>query len=178
MATLTFTPTSSASASSSYFPLPQRKLPIIHCLDTPKEAIQISSTNGHALNATTFPEKGLLTRPATSIPTPPRPRRIILVRHGQSEGNVDESVYARVADPKISLTAKGKAEAEECGWRIREMIEEDGADDWKVYFYVSPYKRTLETLQHLGRAFERSRIAGMREEPRIREQDFGRFTTL
>lgn len=81
-------------------------------------------------------------------------------------------------DPKISLTAKGKAEAEECGWRIREMIEEDGADDWKVYFYVSPYKRTLETLQHLGRAFERSRIAGMREEPRIREQDFGRFTTL
>ncbi|XVF51437.1 hypothetical protein PTKIN_Ptkin04bG0185500 [Pterospermum kingtungense] len=164
MATFTFTPTSLAS----YFPLPQRKLPGFN-------PIQVSS-NGHA-HGTTFPEKGVLTRPATSSPTPPppRPRRIILVRHGQSEGNVDESVYARVADPKIPLTEKGKAEAEECGWRIREMIEKDGADDWKVYFYVSPYKRTLETLQHLGRAFERHRIAGIREEPRIREQDFGNF---
>lgn len=32
------------------------------------------------------------------------PRRIILVRHGESEGNVDESMYCRVPDPKISLT--------------------------------------------------------------------------
>ncbi|OMO79570.1 Histidine phosphatase superfamily, clade-1 [Corchorus capsularis] len=147
----------------------------IQCLGTRNEAIdQISTSNGHV--AITFPEKGLSKRQVLrSSPPPPRPRRIILVRHGQSEGNVDESVYTRVADPKISLTAKGKAEAEECGWRIREMIEKDEADDWKVYFYVSPYRRTLETLRHLGRAFERSRIAGMREEPRIREQDFGNF---
>lgn len=89
-------------------------------------------------------------------------------------GNVDESVYTRVADPKIGLTDKGKAQAEAVGWKIREMIEKDGADDWKVYFYVSPYKRTLETLRNLGRAFERSRIAGMREETRLREQDFGK----
>ncbi|XP_007040320.2 PREDICTED: phosphoglycerate mutase-like protein AT74H [Theobroma cacao] len=167
MATLTFTP-----SPASYLPLSQRKiagLSPIQCLGTPKEAIRIPSSNGKAM----FPEKGLLARAETS--SPPTPRRIILVRHGQSEGNVDESAYTRVADPKISLTEKGKAEAEECGWRIREMIEKDGADDWKVYFYVSPYKRTLETLQHLGRAFERSRIAGMREEPRIREQDFGNF---
>ncbi|XVE57932.1 hypothetical protein DITRI_Ditri04bG0129200 [Diplodiscus trichospermus] len=169
-ALITFTPISPAS----YLPLSLRKLPSfnpIQCLGTPQEDIQISS-NGHV--ATSFPEKSVFTRPATSSP-PPRPRRIILVRHGQSEGNVDESVYTRVADPKIALTEKGKTEAEECGWRIREMIEKDGAADWKVYFYVSPYKRTLQTLQHLGRAFERSRIAGMREEPRIREQDFGNF---
>ncbi|GAB4857416.1 hypothetical protein Ancab_015325 [Ancistrocladus abbreviatus] len=106
---------------------------------------------------------------------PPRPRRIILVRHGQSEGNVDEIVYTRVADPKIALTEKGIAEAEECGKRIREMIEKDGVDDWKAYFYVSPYRRTLETLRNLAKAFERFRIAGVREEPRLREQDFGNF---
>ncbi|ONK80512.1 uncharacterized protein A4U43_C01F18620 [Asparagus officinalis] len=47
--------------------------------------------------------------------------------------------------------------------------------DWKVYFYVSPYRRTLETLPGLGRAFERERIVGVREEPRLREQDFGNF---
>ncbi|GLT78201.1 hypothetical protein SLA2020_497440 [Shorea laevis] len=120
-----------------------------------------------------FPEKSFPLLQA--VVPPPRARRIILVRHGQSEGNVDESVYTRVADPKIGLTNQGKAEAEECGRKIRELIEKDGAVDWKVYFYISPYRRTHETLRHLGRAFERSRIAGMREEPRIREQDFGNF---
>jgi broad specificity phosphatase PhoE len=34
------------------------------------------------------------------------PRRIILVRHGESEGNVDESMYCRVPDPRIRLTSK------------------------------------------------------------------------
>ncbi|XP_059661829.1 phosphoglycerate mutase-like protein AT74H [Cornus florida] len=121
----------------------------------------------------TFPEKNLLRSPGTV--RPPRPRRIILVRHGQSEGNVDESVYTRIPDPRIGITEKGVAEAEERGRRIREMIEKDGAADWKVYFYVSPYRRTLETLRSLGTAFERSRIAGVREEPRLREQDFGNF---
>ncbi|GMJ06255.1 hypothetical protein HRI_004294700 [Hibiscus trionum] len=168
-----------ALASTPFPPFSQRKLRTfnpVQCHGTPKEALEMSS-NGHIKISTGFPEKGYLTRPGTSspVPPPPRPRRIILVRHGQSEGNVDESVYTRVADPKIDLTEKGKAEAEKCGWRIREMIEKDGADDWKVYFYVSPYKRTLETLRHLGRAFERSSISGMREEPRIREQDFGNF---
>ncbi|XP_022156518.1 phosphoglycerate mutase-like protein AT74 isoform X2 [Momordica charantia] len=106
---------------------------------------------------------------------PPRPRRIILVRHGQSEGNVDESAYTRIADPRISLTEAGIGEAEECGRNVRRMIEGDGAHDWSVYFYVSPYKRTRQTLQHLARSFDRRRIAGMREEPRLREQDFGNF---
>lgn len=114
-----------------------------------------------------FPEKSSL------VGSCPRPRRIILVRHGQSEGNVDESVYTMVPDPKIKLTPKGWEQSEKCGKRIREMIERDGADDWKVYFYVSPYLRTLETLRGLGRAFDLGRVAGVREEPRLREQDFG-----
>ncbi|WOG87043.1 hypothetical protein DCAR_0206263 [Daucus carota subsp. sativus] len=106
---------------------------------------------------------------------PPRPRRIILVRHGQSEGNVDEGAYTRVADPNIALTEKGLKEAAECGHVIKEMIKKDGADDWKVYFYVSPYRRARETLRNVGKAFGRSRIVGLREEPRLREQDFGNF---
>uniref|UniRef100_A0A0E0DG75 Uncharacterized protein n=1 Tax=Oryza meridionalis TaxID=40149 RepID=A0A0E0DG75_9ORYZ len=41
-----------------------------------------------------------------------------------------------------------------------------GDDDWKVYFY---------TPRGLGHAFEASRIAGVREEPWLQEQDFGNF---
>ncbi|KAF8413210.1 hypothetical protein HHK36_001186 [Tetracentron sinense] len=154
----------------SSLPLSFHKLSTRCCEDTlgRPRVTRIASDNGLS-----FPEKSPLVTPATALP--PRPRRIILVRHGQSEGNVDESVYTKVADPKIGLTEKGLVEAEECGKRIRELIERDGADDWKVYFYVSPYKRTLETLRGLGKAFEPSRIAGVREEPRLREQDFGNF---
>ena len=36
-----------------------------------------------------------------------RPRRIILVRHGQSQGNVDDKVYATVPDSQIALTERG-----------------------------------------------------------------------
>jgi broad specificity phosphatase PhoE len=92
------------------------------------------------------------------------------------QGNVDESMYTRIPDSKISLTERGKRQAEDAGRRIREIIEagqEAGDDNWMVYFYVSPYLRTLQTLRGIGAAFERRRIAGVREEPRLREQDFG-----
>ncbi|KAH7513895.1 hypothetical protein FEM48_Zijuj11G0031200 [Ziziphus jujuba var. spinosa] len=46
-------------------------------------------------------------------------------------GNLYKTAYRRVADPKIALTEKGKAEAEECGKRIREMIEKDNVPNWK-----------------------------------------------
>lgn len=138
------------------------------CDDSARLIIKAPDNNGIA----GFPEKNLVLSPAV-FQKPPRPRRIILVRHGQSEGNVDETIYTRVADPKVALTKQGLAEAEECGRKIREMIEKDGAEDWKVYFYVSPYRRALETLRNLAKVFERSRIAGVREEPRLREQDFG-----
>ncbi|CAN6485153.1 unnamed protein product [Victoria cruziana] len=131
-----------------------------------------SSENGFVAGESQhdFPEKATAT-----LGRCPRPRRIILVRHGESQGNVDESVYTRIPDPKIELTEKGWRDAEATGRRIREMIVKDGCDDWKVYFYVSPYTRTLQTLRGLGRAFERERMTGVREEPRLREQDFGNF---
>eukprot|EP00271_Cylindrocystis_brebissonii_P009728 TRINITY_DN2487_c0_g5_i1.p1 TRINITY_DN2487_c0_g5~~TRINITY_DN2487_c0_g5_i1.p1 ORF type:complete len:341 (-),score=57.30 TRINITY_DN2487_c0_g5_i1:577-1599(-) len=103
-----------------------------------------------------------------------RPVRIILVRHGESEGNIDQKVYTHLADSKVALTVKGREQAEQCGRRIRQVIEQGGSD-WSVYFYVSPYKRTLQTLRGIAKAFEPSRVVGVREEARIREQDFGNF---
>uniref|UniRef100_A0A2N9FW74 Phosphoglycerate mutase-like protein AT74H n=1 Tax=Fagus sylvatica TaxID=28930 RepID=A0A2N9FW74_FAGSY len=165
----------STKPSASVLPIWQPK-PLtsnsIKCCENQRVTVDLTN-NGLA----TFPEKNAKSSSAAATVQlrPPRPRRIILVRHGQSEGNLDESMYTRVADPKIALTQKGMAEAEECGKRIRELIEQDEVANWKVYFYVSPYRRTLETLKSLASVFERSRIAGMREEPRLREQDFGNF---
>ena len=44
-----------------------------------------------------------------------RPQRIVLVRHGESEGNVDETIYERVPDHALELTWRGRKQAEATG---------------------------------------------------------------
>jgi broad specificity phosphatase PhoE len=107
------------------------------------------------------------------------PKRIVLVRHGESLGNLDGGAYATTPDHKIELTQQGIDQARLAGNKIRKVIT--GVDDvsppqnWKVYFYVSPYVRTRSTLREIGRSFSKKRVIGVREECRIREQDFGNF---
>lgn len=109
---------------------------------------------------------------------PPKclPKRIILVRHGESQGNLDGTTYATTPDYKIPLTQQGISQAKLSGSRIRQVISDDGRlSNWKVYFYVSPYERTRSTLREIGRSFPKKTVIGVREECRIREQDFGNF---
>ncbi|XP_022719325.1 phosphoglycerate mutase-like protein AT74 [Durio zibethinus] len=104
------------------------------------------------------------------------PKRIILVRHGESEGNLDTSAYSTTPDHKISLTEQGRAQACLAGSHLRDLVSSHGSfPDWRVYFYVSPYERTRSTLREIGKSFSKKRVIGVREECRIREQDFGNF---
>ncbi|XP_019711186.1 phosphoglycerate mutase-like protein AT74 isoform X2 [Elaeis guineensis] len=104
------------------------------------------------------------------------PKRIILVRHGESQGNLDMAAYTTTPDYRIPLTRLGVEQARAAGRRIRHVVSDGGqAANWKVYFYVSPYERTRLTLREIGRAFSKKRIIGVREECRVREQDFGNF---
>ncbi|MBO8201244.1 histidine phosphatase family protein [Streptomyces smyrnaeus] len=96
-----------------------------------------------------------------------RPRRIVLLRHGESEGNADDSIYERVPDHALPLTERGLRQAEEAGKRLRAVFGEE-----RVSAYVSPYRRTRETLAALGIGPEQMRV---REEPRLREQDWGNW---
>ena len=96
-----------------------------------------------------------------------RPRRIVLVRHGESTGNVDDTVYEREPDHALALTERGRQQAEETGKRLREVFGRE-----RVSVYVSPYRRTHETL----RAFHLDpELIRVREEPRLREQDWGNW---
>ncbi|KAL2458123.1 Phosphoglycerate mutase-like protein AT74 [Abeliophyllum distichum] len=71
------------------------------------------------------------------------PKRIILVRHGESEGNEDEEVLEYVPNYKIKLSNKGIQQAENVGSKIKKVISENGeSENWKVLFYVSPSERT------------------------------------
>ncbi|MEV5884954.1 histidine phosphatase family protein [Streptomyces sp. NPDC052020] len=96
-----------------------------------------------------------------------RPRRIVLVRHGESTGNADASVYEREPDHALALTERGRRQAEEAGRTLRGIFGRE-----RVSVYVSPYRRTHETL----RAFRLDpALIRVREEPRLREQDWGNW---
>ena len=104
------------------------------------------------------------------------PKRIILIRHGESQGNLDGAAYSTTPDYKIKLTQHGIEQCRLAGHNIHNMLSENGKKkNWKVFFYVSPYDRTRSTLREIGRAFKRREMIGVREEVRIREQDFGNF---
>lgn len=104
------------------------------------------------------------------------PKRIILVRHGESQGNLNSATYTTTPDYKVPLTDEGLNQAQIAGTQLHKLLSDDGNNPhWRVYFYVSPYERTRSTLRGIGRAFSKKRIIGVREECRIREQDFGNF---
>jgi broad specificity phosphatase PhoE len=82
---------------------------------------------------------------------------LILVRHGESEGNIDHSVYARKKNFDIGLTEKGKEQSRLAGQHIRDFVNtvEIRNSDVKTNlwistnYYCSPYVRAKETLQEI-----------------------------
>lgn len=100
-----------------------------------------------------------------------RPNSIILLRHGESLGNVDESTYVNTPDWKVPLTSRGIEQSNEAGKKLKEII----GDKNRVIIYYSPYLRTSQTCQEVVKHLGEDQILSMREEPRISEQQFGNF---
>ncbi len=96
-----------------------------------------------------------------------RPKRIILVRHGESEGNLDKSHYEVTPDFALKLTPKGIEQAQRAGKDIKELTQNE-----KIHVYLSPFFRTRETFQQIRLEIDEN-IAQAIEDPRIREQDWG-----
>lgn len=101
-----------------------------------------------------------------------KPNRIILIRHGESEGNIDRNTYAIKQDFKLLLTQEGIQQAEEAGRQLKEKI-----GDERLIFYVSPLWRTRMTFEHIARHFDEQKYR-LREDPRLREQEWGHFRDL
>lgn len=70
-----------------------------------------------------------------------RPKRIILVRHGQSEGNVNRTAYQSTPDSQIALTEVGWAQGVVAGLQIRELVKNES-----IRCFYSPYLRARQTL--------------------------------
>lgn len=91
--------------------------------------------------------------------------RIILLRHAESLGNVDELAYCRIPDHTLPLTEAGERQARAAAPAVRDMI---GTHPTAVY--VSPYVRTQRTFDLLELRDVVERVV---PEPRLREQDWG-----
>ena len=96
-----------------------------------------------------------------------KPKRIILIRHGESEANVDRYLFGRVPDYTIELTDKGREQAVEAGLQLKRLV-----GDESLYFYVSPFWRARSTFECIASSFPRTQFA-YSEEPRLREQEWG-----
>lgn len=95
------------------------------------------------------------------------PKRIILLRHGESEGNVDPAVFRSVPDCTIPLTDTGHKQCEDAGKMLNKIIPSDES----IHVYCSPYKRTRQTLDGIKKTLKRE-IKDIKFDPRIREREW------
>lgn len=124
------------------------------------------------------------------------PNKVVMVRHGQSMGNIDEDLYSTTPDNAMPLTKLGWDQARKAGQHLKNKVL---APLESVHFIVSPYARTVETFHGIVSAwcdpdspefasipnremrlkawYGRLLEMGLtwHEDPRIREQDFGNY---
>jgi len=122
------------------------------------------------------------------------PNKVVMVRHGQSMGNIDEKLYSTTPDNAMPLTRLGWEQARKAGQVLKDQVLPKGET---VHFIVSPYVRTVETFHGVVSAwcdpsefkyitdrdkrlkawYGRLLELGLtwHEDPRIREQDFGNY---
>lgn len=94
------------------------------------------------------------------------PRRVVMIRHGESEGNVNETMYQTNPDNSLGLTKVGWEQARMAGKVLRHEILARGQQrrtsgggsasaqtQQTVHFIVSPYVRTMETFHGLAAAW-------------------------
>ena len=124
------------------------------------------------------------------------PNKVVLIRHGQSMGNINEDLYSTTPDNAMPLTKLGWEQARKAGKHLKENVL---AQKQSIHFIVSPYARTVETFHGIVSAWcdpdgpEFTAIPNRElrlkawygkllemgltwhEDPRIREQDFGNY---
>jgi len=107
---------------------------------------------------------------------PDQPTQLILVRHGQSEGNVAaeaaqrdhlERIDVPARDPDVTLSATGREQAAAVGRWLAEL----GEDERPQVVWTSPYRRARETAE-VALEVADLRI-DQRVDERLRDRDMG-----
>jgi broad specificity phosphatase PhoE len=109
----------------------------------------------------------------------PTPLSVYLVRHGESEANLDRLVNATKADHLVALSPKGHEQAVEAGARLAQILAGPIAAGEAIAAYVSPFRRTRQTWEGMKRGLTQALgwlpITTVRESIYLRELEFGLF---
>jgi broad specificity phosphatase PhoE len=98
-----------------------------------------------------------------------KPDRIILLRHGESQGNINKKVYTSIPDYAVQLSELGRRQARGAGEQLMQLLADGG-----VRFYVSPYWRTRQTWEIVATRLGAHDVEmqPVYEDPRLREQEW------
>jgi bisphosphoglycerate-dependent phosphoglycerate mutase len=146
-------------------------------LEMCKEPVRIESREGsiHGNNVFYGPV-GITMMYSTSS------KKIIVVRHGESLGNLDETEYATTPDSRIGLAEQGVIRARHAGNDLAEICRGK-----YLFCYVSPYTLTVQIWQIMKQQLDMQDqniesnnealiiVIGTRQEPKISEQQFGTY---
>lgn len=103
---------------------------------------------------------------------PPPPIRLYLVRHGQSEANLDKTVNARLPDHRVELSPEGHRQAAAAGEYLAGALPRDA----RTRILCSPYIRTRQTSAAIEQALTAAGLPyDRREAVELREIAFGLF---
>ncbi|RLV94990.1 Broad-range acid phosphatase DET1 [Spathaspora sp. JA1] len=109
------------------------------------------------------------------------------MRHGESEGNCDKSVNRYTPNHLVPLTENGHFQSLSAGQVLRTFLQDESLvknctlepkrNTRSIMFYTSPYLRTRQTCNNIIEGIKDLPDVEyeVREEPRMREQDFGNF---
>ncbi len=106
--------------------------------------------------------------------------RVYLVRHAESESNVNERVLLEKADRDLTITPKGHGQAQHAGEWLGNYIKNASADQKRtVKLRHSPYMRTKQTteniLKKLGHSNKGGLVHSVEENELLHEQNLGHF---
>jgi broad specificity phosphatase PhoE len=115
--------------------------------------------------------------------------RIYLIRHGESEANIDQAVNVLLPEHSVALSLEGRRQARAAGKALQSILLESpsvidaraaGRPAPPIRIWRSPYRRTRETSEELlsglgGLARDGGLVLDVCEKSQLREQEFGLF---
>lgn len=99
------------------------------------------------------------------------PRKIIVMRHAESQEDIDKTVYAHTADLDIGLSKNGEIQAVNVSTKLSGMLSGNN-----VHFYMSPGLRLRQTYELMTTRFPKTITRSFTVETLILKQFWGDVT--
>lgn len=103
-------------------------------------------------------------------------RKLYLIRHAQSQANVDRDMLYDTPNMDAGLTGTGERQAQAMAEALAPLLEQESS----IRIWVSPYRRTLDTAAALGKRltrFEGGSAWSMTQSLYLAERQFGLVDT-